>query len=876
MPPDKPDRKKVFISYSHKDDYWLERLKTHLRDVERLGLLDVWEDTRIRPGANWREEINDALNSAKVAVLLISQDFIASDFIADYELPALLAAAKKDGVIILPLILSSCSYDEIEHLSDIQSVNPPSRPLVDLTKGKREKYWNELRKAVIRAIGEAEKKSVETNERENQRMLNFSIPRNRYFTGRKNILAQLHDGFKTGATAQALVGLGGVGKTQTAAQYAREFKGEYQKIFWTTARGEETLIPSYVSIARSLGLPEKDAKDQNEAVGAVKRWIETHSDWLLVLDYAEDHNVFRKYIPDNQDGHVLLTARKQIDSEIAVPNNIDTMSPQEGALFILRKLRKLKLDEPLEAARANLHKRAEELSKMLEGLPLALNQAVAYIEREHLEIEEYIELYNDERYNFLKERGGGSENDHPESVAVTFQMSFKKVSEENRAAADLLLLCAFLDADAIPEEIFRQGSEVLGEVLGNLSVSKRAFNEAVGAGNRFSLLHRDTVKKTNGINRLVQVVISHEMDADEKRLWAERAVRAVSNLFPIAEYNNWNTCDRFVQQAITLSKVVADHDFSFPEAALMLNRAGSYLSERARYDEAEKLFRHSLAIYEKGHDIENQNTASVLNNLAILSQLRGKYHDAIPFLQRSLNIYEKSPDTDDLSLARVLNNLAQLYVAQGKYEEAEPLYGRSLKIIEKVHGTESPDLGMLLNNLGELYHNQRKDDEAESSYLHSLRIMEKHFEADNPYLANVLNNLAKHYRVRGRYEEAESLYNRCLSIYEKALGDEHPDLAIVLNNLALLYRSQNKFEAAELLYKRVLMINEKAKTTDRIDFAVALENLASLYQKQGRLSEAAPLYKRSLEVYEKSLGPDHHDVVDLKAAYYALLYELDK
>jgi len=132
--------KKVFVSYSHTDTEWLKRVQTHLKDLTRRGLVDLWDDTKIQSGSQWREERREALESAKVAVLLINADFIASDFIAEDELPSLLAGAEKDGAKILSLILSPSRYEKIESLSKYQSVNPPSKPLIGLPKVEQEAY----------------------------------------------------------------------------------------------------------------------------------------------------------------------------------------------------------------------------------------------------------------------------------------------------------------------------------------------------------------------------------------------------------------------------------------------------------------------------------------------------------------------------------------------------------------------------------------------------------------------------------------------------------------------------------------------------------------------------------------------------------------
>jgi tetratricopeptide (TPR) repeat protein len=139
-----PRRNKVFISYSHKDAWALQRLQTHLKPLERESVLEPWDDTRIRTGQRWREEIKKALASAKVAILLISADFLASDFIDKEELPPLLAAEEKEGLVVMPVILGYCRFDRTHSLSQFQAVNTPSRPLNSLSEAERDAVWDRL------------------------------------------------------------------------------------------------------------------------------------------------------------------------------------------------------------------------------------------------------------------------------------------------------------------------------------------------------------------------------------------------------------------------------------------------------------------------------------------------------------------------------------------------------------------------------------------------------------------------------------------------------------------------------------------------------------------------------------------------------------
>jgi hypothetical protein len=141
-------RTKVFISYSHADKEWLERLKRHLKPLVRDGHLDCWDDTHIQPGDDWQQEIRTALDTAQVAVLLISADFFASNFIDETELPPLLAAAEAKGVRILPVILSASRFARDPDLARFQAVNPPDQPLNEMPRAEQEKVLDRLAQTI--------------------------------------------------------------------------------------------------------------------------------------------------------------------------------------------------------------------------------------------------------------------------------------------------------------------------------------------------------------------------------------------------------------------------------------------------------------------------------------------------------------------------------------------------------------------------------------------------------------------------------------------------------------------------------------------------------------------------------------------------------
>jgi hypothetical protein len=148
------ERTKVFVSYSHDDKEWLERLRVHLSPLQREGILDFWDDTRIRTGEKWKDKITEALKSARIAVLLVSADFLSSDFIQSNELPELLAGAESEGVIIMSIIIKPSLFTRAKNISQFQAVNPPGKPLINLSKGKQEEYWLKLAEEIARVFDE--------------------------------------------------------------------------------------------------------------------------------------------------------------------------------------------------------------------------------------------------------------------------------------------------------------------------------------------------------------------------------------------------------------------------------------------------------------------------------------------------------------------------------------------------------------------------------------------------------------------------------------------------------------------------------------------------------------------------------------------------
>jgi tetratricopeptide (TPR) repeat protein len=516
---------------------------------------------------------------------------------------------------------------------------------------------------------------------------NIPYQRNPLFTGREEVLKNLSETLKAGKTAaiaqpQAISGLGGIGKTQTAVEYAYRHQDNYKAILWVKAETEASINADFVTLAILLDLPEKQEQDQHKIVEAVKRWFQEHANWLLILDNADDISMVQGFIPVRSKGHILLTTRAHAIGGFTRRIEVEKMEPNEGALFLLHRAKLLDPNAPLETSPTIEQNIAHEIVKVMDGLPLALDQAGSYIEETACGLKGYWQLYQKQGAQLLKERGA-LVTDHPDPVATTWSLSFKNVEQANPAAAELLRFCVFLAPDAIPEELFTESAAELGPILEPVASDLSSLNAAIRELLKYSLVHRDPEINALSIHRLVQEVLKDQMDEGTQRLWAERAVRAIDNVFPNPEYSNWDICRQYLLDAQVCSALIDQYNLLFTEAAVLLNSVGSYLQQRGEYKQAEPIYQRALAVHERVLGSEHSDTATSLNNLALLYNDQGKYEEAEPLYQRALAILENTLPPDHPNIFLALENYANLLRNMNRIEEAEPLEDQARAIRAK-------------------------------------------------------------------------------------------------------------------------------------------------------------------------------------------------
>jgi len=663
------------------------------------------------------------------------------------------------------------------------------------------------------------------------RVWNVPSTRNPFFTGREPLLDLLHKRLSTARTAaliqhQALYGLGGIGKTQTAAEYAYRYGDEYTHVCWLYAANREALIADCVSLAALLDLPEMDGQDQQQIVAAVKRWLATHEGWLLIMDNADDLPLAQEFLPTSHKGYILYTTRAQAAGAIAASIEVEQLNVQEGTVLLLLWSKLLDRDTPLEQVQAADRAAAERIVREMDGLPLALVQAGAYVEETGCSLTDYLSLYATHRKGLLARRSRLF-RDYPETVYTTWSLSFQQVEQESPAAADVLRLCAFLAADAIPEELLMRGAAALGATPGAVVTDPFELNDVLEVLRRYSLVRRDASTHMLSIHRLVQAVLKESMDQESQRLWADRTVRVVNAAFPEGNYGAVTQYQYYLPHVQECATLITQYHLHFPEAAQLLHHAGAYQYFHGFYPQSQTFHELALDIREKVFG-EHPDVAESLNSLAMLARLREDYELAEKFHQQALVIREKALGPQHPATAVSLNNLGVLYRSQGKYEQAEPLLQQALSIREQLLGSDHLDTLYTIINLAKLYAEQHKHEQAERLLKQTQVTGERVLGPDGPFIAQNLHLLARLYYEQGDYEQAEPLWKRSLAILEKTLGPEHPSTAERLNDLAELSLAQGHYAQAQSLCQRAVNICEKRLGLEHPDTIAYRKHLTTI------------------------------------------------
>jgi tetratricopeptide (TPR) repeat protein len=859
LQPHLPQVTRIFFSCATEDEAFLRELERQLSSLKRGGLIECYNRYSTGPGSEWRAKAKTYLHTADLILLLVSPSFIESDDCYTEEAIPAMALYTRGKTRVIPILVRPVLAWERLVFGDLTSL--PRGKAFSMFSNKDDAF-STIVKGIKETIDELRSKLRPQSMDWPLPLWNVPYWRNLFFTGRQEILADLQKTFTSPQAAlqvQALSGLAGVGKTQLAVEYAYRYASDYQAVLWVHADAPEILQSSFVELAEVLDLPEKSEASQPAIVKAVKRWLQQNARWLLIVDNLEDIDLLRDLVPAPHVGHIFVTTRSHRTGQIAHRVDLEPMPIDEGALLLLRRAKHLLPSAQLQDAGDSDQAMAKNIAQAVHGLPLALDQAGAYIEETGRGLSDYARLYEQHSSPLLKRRGA-SGHDHPASVTTTFSLSFEKLKTLNPTAIELLEFCAFLHPDAIPEELITDGASALPTLLRTAATDPLEFDHAIEDLLKFSLIQRKSDQNILIVHRLVQAVAKESMSEERQRLYVEQVVHVMNTVFPSTHFPTWPQCQRYLLQAQTVAKLIEQWNVYPTETDQLLRRIGEYLLQRGLYYEGERVLLQASVMGEAFAGVDHPTLIPILDTLARSYILQGRYREAELLLQRTLALGERLLGAEDLTVGVSLHRLGRTYHKQGRYSEAQPLLERALALRQKVLGKAHPDVAASMNALATLYKRQGKYEQAEALYKDALAIQQATLDPQDPSIATRLNNLAVFYADRGKYEQAEPLAEQALKIDEQALGETHPAVMDDLDTLAVIYQEQGKYREAELLYQRIFSAAPKLLGPEHPEFVTFRNHLARLYLLQDRYSEAEATVRQALTLGEKVLGANHHHV----------------
>ena len=671
------------------------------------------------------------------------------------------------------------------------------------------------------------------------------------FVGRERELERLHHilSSATAGKTVAIVGMGGLGKTELALQYALKRQSAYAGgVCWFRGRGID-LGSQIIGLAQEqLGVSPPDDWEWTRQVAYC--WGQfPPGDVLVIVDDLADYQEIKPYLPPAVARfRVLLTSRGKLGRGI-----------ERFSLAVLSQAAALELfsnavgKERVEPELA----RTEELCKWLGYLPLGLELVGRYLERRpDWSLARMQERLENKRLQAkaLCRTNKDDEMTAQLGVAAAFELSWETLSPEAQQLGGLLSVFAAApilwswveqcDSEIDPEDLeeIRDESLLDWHLLRRVESGTYQLHPLIREFFQSKLNSSDPEGESQQKVCRVLVALAREIPKTPTR---ER-IEAVAAVIP-----------HLVEVATVLVERLDDGDLMQPFVGL-----GRFYEGRGSYEKALPWRERCLSVVCDRFGREHSDVADSLSSLAALYRSQGRYEKAEPLCVEALEMRKKLFGQEHLDVADSLSSLACLYYSQGKYEKAETLFLQALEMRKKFLGSEHSIVVKNRENLAGLYALQGKYEEAEPMFLEVLDMNKKLFGSEHLKIAITLNNLAAFYSRQGKDKVTESLLIEALEMRKKLLGSEHPDVAMSLNNLAVLYRSKGELGKAEPLLVEALEIRKIRLGSEHPDVAGSLHNVACLYKHQKKYKAAESLFIEALEMRKKLLGLEHPYVAE--------------
>ncbi|KAA2265118.1 tetratricopeptide repeat protein [Solihabitans fulvus] len=636
-------------------------------------------------------------------------------------------------------------------------------------------------------------------------------PRNANFTGRDDLLHALDERLEPGATAavlpEALHGLGGVGKSQLAIEYAYRYQSKFDVIWWIPAERSVQIANALVELGQRLNLRAGAAA--NIAVQPVLDALrggghrKIPPNWLLVFDNADNPATVLPYLPTGGPGRILVTSRNSQWLSIARPLEVDVFRRQESVQLLQRRGPELTDDE------------AGRLAEALGDLPLAIAQAAAWRAETGMPADEYLELLAEKQVELLSVPGA---LDYPTSVAAAWNLSLEQLEKKNPSALRILQTCAFFAPEPVAKSMFTNGRGAAVEPgLQRALRDRLRLNEAIRDINRYALARIDHRTNSIEMHRLVQAVLVGQMTEAEQD-------RSRHDAHLLLGANDPNAPD--------------DRDYW------------------TKYTELNAHILKSNAI-----ECEEQSVRDLVFNQAKFLYYWGDHEASCDLSQRIYDIWCERLGPDHLETLKVGRWLGFMRWVLGRYAQAAELNDAILAAYRRTVGDAHEDT---IEAIGAV----AADNRAKGDFATALELSEgnyrrcvRSFGDEDPVALNAAHNLGVSLRLAGDFSRALKLDEETWGLKVQTFGSEHPLALITQVGLTIDRRETGDYRGARLAHEEIVATYRRQHEALNPATLRAVRHLAVMRRKAGDHERALTASEEALRGLTARYGPDHADTL---------------
>ena len=649
-------------------------------------------------------------------------------------------------------------------------------------------------------------------------------PRNRSFVGRTSLLAdvdRLLDDDTHRPRAVALAGLAGVGKTELALEVAHRRHREGRVAWWIGADDPAGIASGLADLAAAAGVTQYEREQDTRE--ALWRELDRNPGWVLVFDNADDPHQLEPFLPRAQHGDVIITSHNPAWRRLARPISLPPLARAESIALVVART-----GDPDRAG-------ADALAGMVGDLPLALEQACAYIEQTGMSLPDYVRLFRSRRANLLLREGGGP----GPTIATTWGLAFDRLRVRSPLAAELLEIMAHLAPDAIDVA-----------VLTPLAADELDLHEAIGELLRLSLVDREGGRLR--MHGLLQDVVRNRLPEAVRR----DRFTAAAGLCDAPSRGDDAGAAAWAAHLV----VLAGHGESL---GLVPDRLVESLSALARRYAARALYPAATQVLDAALRLVRVPTAAdrAVQEGRLLCQL-GEVYDAAGRLSEALDLHRDAVrmlsalvGPDDLALAHAHNRLGHVLNCADDIDAAIAEHRWALQVLDRAGRDDLrppvlTDLGYTLWAAGRL--------EAAGAALHAARdALAAQGRRDDRDWAHATAGLGMVEQDSGRLDAAVSYQRTVIEVFTRVCGADHPDTAQAWDKLGYVLRLQGELAEAMTSGERAVRLLERVLGHDDSRVGMALTNLGLAYQDADQRERAAQTQARARTIFLVKLGPRH-------------------